>query len=160
MLVQKYKIIFYNYTIFALFFFYNIFYCRRTYNPWPNDAICREFVTRFSTSRRRKTIGIFSFPNSGNTLMRQLVEAATGVFTGSFYSSLCESLLAGKLFWYMELIKIQIRIKLFCELYHKQKLVIIILRSIWRGSSLQLWPYLCYQGPWPLQSIGIKQHIQ
>ena len=128
-------IFFYSYTLFALSICYNIFQFRRTYNPWPNDAICRGFDTRFSTSRRRKAIGIFSFPNSGNTFMRQLVEAATGVFTGSFYSNFCESLLAGKLFWYLKLFKIQIRItpvglceylpllllygKVFCELYHK-----------------------------------------
>ena len=47
--------------------------------------------------------------------MRQLVEAATGVFTGIFYSSFCESLLAGKLFWYLNYSKSKYEFKCFAS---------------------------------------------
>jgi hypothetical protein len=41
---------------------------------------------KFSTNRSLPAIGLVSYPSSGNTWIRYLIEAVTGVFTGSFYN--------------------------------------------------------------------------
>ena len=42
-------------------------------------------LTRFSKNGSLPTTGLVSFPGSGNTWIRYLIEGATGIFTGSFY---------------------------------------------------------------------------
>ena len=52
---------------------------------WKRDPECKEFKTRFVVRDSLQTRALVSYPGSGNTWTRYLVEAATGVFTGSFY---------------------------------------------------------------------------
>ncbi|XP_053657385.2 sialate:O-sulfotransferase 1 isoform X3 [Cherax quadricarinatus] len=54
---------------------------------WRNDepnSTCYNYKTRFSTGLPR--VWLASFPCSGNTWTRYLLEAATGIFTGSVYN--------------------------------------------------------------------------
>ncbi|XP_037093669.1 WSC domain-containing protein 2-like [Pollicipes pollicipes] len=55
-----------------------------TFRPWAltaTDSSCRRMATRFSAGLR--PTALVSLPSSGNTWLRQLIEGATGVFTGS-----------------------------------------------------------------------------
>ena len=52
---------------------------------WPGDDQCSQFVTRFAAQHSLPTRALVSYPGSGNTWLRVLIEAATGVFTGSIY---------------------------------------------------------------------------
>ena len=52
---------------------------------WSSDPECSQYRTRFVVRHSLKTRALVSYPGSGNTWTRYLVEAATGVFTGSFY---------------------------------------------------------------------------
>ncbi|XP_018021355.1 WSC domain-containing protein 1, partial [Hyalella azteca] len=52
-------------------------------HPWPNDTTCSRFETRLGVDIPR--VYLISFPRSGNTWTRYLVEGATGIFTGSVY---------------------------------------------------------------------------
>lgn len=60
-----------------------------TYKPWPDDEYCEKFENVFSINEPRPTVGLFSFPNSGNTMTRRLIESITGIFSGSFYFGAC-----------------------------------------------------------------------
>ncbi|CAL4197190.1 unnamed protein product, partial [Meganyctiphanes norvegica] len=55
----------------------------RTHGPktvlWPNDTECNRFEVGFSSGH--PTVLFSSFPRSGNTWVRYLVEGATGVYT-------------------------------------------------------------------------------
>ena len=56
--------------------------------PWAhssNDSVCGNFTTTFSNKKKLPMVALASFPASGNTLMRYLIEGITGIFTGSFY---------------------------------------------------------------------------
>ena len=53
---------------------------------WPDDEHCSQFVTRFAAGHSLPTRALVSYPGSGNTWLRYLIEAATGVFTGSIYN--------------------------------------------------------------------------
>ena len=53
--------------------------------PWPDDVECKTFTTVFSTQKYLPVIALASFPNSGSTWLRSLIEGLTGVFTGSFH---------------------------------------------------------------------------
>ena len=57
--------------------------------PWLDDHKCENFRVVFSKTKFLPLIGLASFPRSGNTWIRYLIEGATGVFTGSFYNSGC-----------------------------------------------------------------------
>ena len=63
----------------------------RTYYPWKTSVVqfgdqkCSQLGTRLSDIRL-ETRCLTSFPSSGNTWLRYLLEGATGIFTGSFYS--------------------------------------------------------------------------
>ena len=52
---------------------------------WKRDPECKEFRTRFVVRDSLQTRALVSYPGSGNTWIRYLVEAATGVFTGSIF---------------------------------------------------------------------------
>ncbi|XP_042216873.1 uncharacterized protein LOC121862623 [Homarus americanus] len=59
----------------------------RFFKIWGKDrpgSTCYNFVTRFGRGLPR--VNLVSFPRSGNTWTRYLLEAATGVFSGSVYS--------------------------------------------------------------------------
>ncbi|XP_076033724.1 uncharacterized protein LOC143020815 [Oratosquilla oratoria] len=61
-------------------------YNRPSYFPWRNaEDGCRNFATRSLVSGSGPRVPLSSFPGGGNTWLRYLVEAATGVFTGSIY---------------------------------------------------------------------------
>ena len=64
-------------------------YSHRSYTPWVDDHDCEKFRVAFSNQKSLHLIGLASFPRSGNTSIRYLIEGATGVFTGSFYNSRC-----------------------------------------------------------------------
>ena len=54
-----------------------------TYQIWVNDSQCSHFTTRFTKKYSLDPLALVSFPGSGNTWLRYLIEGATGVFTGS-----------------------------------------------------------------------------
>ena len=53
---------------------------------WRADSQCGEYGTRFVARHSLQTRALVSYPGSGNTWIRYLVEAATGVFTGSIFN--------------------------------------------------------------------------
>ena len=65
----------------------NVFLILRTFIPWPDDTECNMFRTSFNKKKSLRLIGLASFPRSGNTWTRHMMEALTGIFTGSFYYS-------------------------------------------------------------------------
>ena len=52
---------------------------------WPSEATCDQFMTRFSVRHSLPTRALVSYPGSGNTWIRYLIEAASGVYTGSIF---------------------------------------------------------------------------
>ena len=64
---------------------YAVIFFPRTYYPWKSDIQCSHLATRLSR-KRIPMCCLTSFPSSGNTWLRYLLEGATGIFTGSFYS--------------------------------------------------------------------------
>ena len=52
--------------------------------PWPDHDKCKTRATVFSNKKSLPAIALASFPNSGNTWLRSLIEGLTGIFTGSF----------------------------------------------------------------------------
>lgn len=60
-----------------------------THFPWYlNDAKCKHFSISFAPPHSLEPLGLVSYPSSGNTWLRYLVEGATGYFTGSMYNDL------------------------------------------------------------------------
>ena len=53
---------------------------------WSSDPECSQYRTRFVVRHSLQTRALVSYPGSGNTWTRYLVEAATGVFTGSIFN--------------------------------------------------------------------------
>ena len=53
---------------------------------WPEDRDCAAHTTRFVLRHSLPARALVSYPGSGNTWIRYLVEAATGVFTGSIFN--------------------------------------------------------------------------
>ena len=49
------------------------------------DEICGDLATQFSNVEKLPLVALASFPSSGNTWLRYLIEGITGIFTGSFY---------------------------------------------------------------------------
>ncbi|XP_071536183.1 LOW QUALITY PROTEIN: uncharacterized protein [Panulirus ornatus] len=58
---------------------------RRSLSQWPGDPQCRQFRVRFGEVGTLPLCALASYPGSGNTWTRHLLEAASGVFTGSTY---------------------------------------------------------------------------
>lgn len=56
-----------------------------THYPWAKSPSCSNFSITFQPPDSLPTRGLASFPSSGNTWIRYLVETATGMYTGSFY---------------------------------------------------------------------------
>ncbi len=60
-------------------------FLRSTHFPWSDDEACKDLVVRFSAPHSLPPVGLASYPSSGNTWLRYLIEAASGIFTGSLY---------------------------------------------------------------------------
>ena len=57
---------------------------RRARYPWPDDIFCCKFNISFAVKAPRMALA--SFPGSGNTWLRYLLEGLTGIFTGDRYN--------------------------------------------------------------------------
>ena len=57
-----------------------------SHQPWPRRPGCSQWRTRFAAQGSLPPTALVSFPGSGNTWIRFLIEAATGVFTGSVFN--------------------------------------------------------------------------
>ena len=59
-------------------------------HPWKQaeDAECRDVVVMFAEESSLPMLALVSHPRSGNSWLRQLLEAASGVFTGSHEQNL------------------------------------------------------------------------
>ena len=53
---------------------------------WTNTTSCKDFKTRFAKVNTLPIRALASFPGSGNTWVRYLIEGATGVYTGSIFN--------------------------------------------------------------------------
>ena len=51
--------------------------------PWLDDPECRDFTIRLGRSLPKMALA--SYPGSGNTWIRAVIERLTGYFTGSIY---------------------------------------------------------------------------
>ncbi|XP_066959269.1 uncharacterized protein [Macrobrachium rosenbergii] len=56
-----------------------------THYPWPKSPPCANYSITFARPGALPPLALASFPSSGNTWVRYLVEGATGLFTGSLY---------------------------------------------------------------------------
>ena len=57
--------------------------------PWKNDPECAQFLVEFirrDGTPRQKPMALASFPGSGSTYVRGMIERLTGYFTGSLYA--------------------------------------------------------------------------
>ncbi|KAI9561326.1 hypothetical protein GHT06_012282 [Daphnia sinensis] len=53
--------------------------------PWIGDPTCQHFPVQFARNHTRPKWALTSFPGSGVTWTRQLIEGVTGIYTGSVY---------------------------------------------------------------------------
>ena len=53
--------------------------------PWPNDSSCKNDVIKFIPNCNQPPVALVSYPGSGNTYTRGIIERLTGFFTGSLY---------------------------------------------------------------------------
>ena len=65
-----------------LYLFWVLFF--RTHFPWSLDEICGKYSIQFG--QKLNIVGLSSYPSSGNTWLRYLIEGTTGYFTGSMYN--------------------------------------------------------------------------
>ena len=56
--------------------------------PWRDDEFCKRFNISYLQPKSGDICPLASFPGSGSTWVRYLIEGATGVFTGSIYKDL------------------------------------------------------------------------
>lgn len=56
--------------------------------PWPLDETCRKYSVTFAKPKSIPIIGLASYPSSGNTWLRYLIEGITGHYTGSMYNDI------------------------------------------------------------------------
>ncbi|XP_043215331.1 WSC domain-containing protein 1-like [Amphibalanus amphitrite] len=59
---------------------------QKTFSPWKYSVACSKYKTGMARYRSLPLMALASFPGSGNTWARYLIEGATGVFTGSVYN--------------------------------------------------------------------------
>lgn len=59
---------------------------RKPSYPWKGDPLCEHFVVQLAEWDSLPKWPITSFPGSGVTWTRQLIEGVTGIYTGSVYS--------------------------------------------------------------------------
>lgn len=58
---------------------------RKTFIPWPYSEECSRYRIYFARQKSLPMTALVSFPGSGNTWVRYLLDTASGVFTGSVY---------------------------------------------------------------------------
>lgn len=58
------------------------------YRLWPDDPQCHKHVVQFIRNCDRPPMALVSYPGSGNTYVRGIIERLTGYFTGSVYSDM------------------------------------------------------------------------
>lgn len=56
--------------------------------PWPLDESCRKYSVTFAKPKSIPIVGLASYPSSGNTWLRYLIEGITGLYTGSMYNDI------------------------------------------------------------------------
>jgi len=59
-----------------------------THFPWPMDETCRKYSVTFAKPKSYPVVGLASYPSSGNTWIRYLIEGITGHYTGSMYNDI------------------------------------------------------------------------
>ena len=59
-----------------------------SFQPWRslNDPECSSFVVQFILNASQPLMALATYPGSGNTWIRGLIERLTGYFTGSPYA--------------------------------------------------------------------------
>jgi hypothetical protein len=57
-----------------------------SYRPWKDDPLCRNHIVRFNFDCDLPEKPLVSYPGSGNTYIRAIIERLTGIFTGSRYT--------------------------------------------------------------------------
>lgn len=55
------------------------------YQPWLGDPECDELTVRLAPAHSIPKMSLASYPGSGNTWIRGIIERLTGIFTGSIY---------------------------------------------------------------------------
>ncbi|XP_045032431.1 WSCD family member CG9164 [Daphnia magna] len=55
--------------------------------PWTDDPTCRHFSVQFAKNKSLPKWALTSFPGSGVTWTRQLIEGVTGIYTGTAHGS-------------------------------------------------------------------------
>ena len=75
---------------FYLCVFSSFCFCFSTHYPWPNDDHCKRYFVGFArnSSSPLPIVGLASYPSSGNTWLRYLIEGVTGYFSGSMYNDI------------------------------------------------------------------------
>ncbi len=53
------------------------------YRPWIGDPECEDLSISFAVDLHKMSLA--SYPGSGNTWIRGIIERLTGIFTGSLY---------------------------------------------------------------------------
>lgn len=56
------------------------------YHPWSQTDECREYFIEFIRNGSHPPMALTSYPGSGNTWVRGMIERLTGYFTGSVIS--------------------------------------------------------------------------
>ena len=56
------------------------------YRPWGDDPDCKDYTVGFIRNGSRPTMALISYPGSGNTWTRGIIERLSGYFTGSVYA--------------------------------------------------------------------------
>ena len=57
----------------------------KTNHPWAGDSECGSFETRIARPGSLAKRALASYPGSGNTWIRYLIEGASGIYTGSIF---------------------------------------------------------------------------
>ena len=52
------------------------------------DKSCRKYSVTFATLKPVSVVGLASYPSSGNTWLRYLLEGVTGHYSGSMYNDI------------------------------------------------------------------------
>ncbi|XP_068205920.1 sialate:O-sulfotransferase 2-like isoform X2 [Palaemon carinicauda] len=61
-------------------------YSRPQHDPWPSAVECMGLRVSFARRRTLPRTALASFPGSGNTWFRYLIQSTSGLFTGSIYN--------------------------------------------------------------------------
>lgn len=117
----------------------------RTYYPWLEVPMCTHFPTKFS-DKRLPMVALVSFPSSGNSWLRFLVEGATGIFSGSVYKDARMS--SGKdIFTPVKQSSSKWKFSLPVNFVKEANVTSSCSWILWRNVASQLRPYYCGQEP-------------